>query len=111
MSAATPRNDRGVVNRMPGFSYDARTKTAHFDIYVDGGKGRIRRRRTIPAANAQEAKRLWAAFCDELAHPGAMRQDFSCVTPRETAQSHRILTAALISNRLAQVVSLEGEEV
>jgi len=40
-----------------------------------------------------------------------MRQDFSCVTPWETAQSHRILTAALISNRLAQVVSLENEEV
>ena len=53
---------------------------------------------------------MWAAFCDELAHPGAMRQDFSCVTPRETAQSHRILTAALISNRLAQVVPLANEE-
>jgi len=54
---------------------------------------------------------MWAAFCDELAHPGSMRQDFSCVTPWETAQSHRILTAALISNRLAQVVSLDSEEV
>jgi len=39
-----------------------------------------------------------------------MRQDFSCVTPHETVQSHRILTAALISNRLAQVVPLESEE-
>ena len=53
---------------------------------------------------------MWAAFCDELAHPGSMRQDFSCVMPWETVQSHRILTAALISNRLAQVVPLESEE-
>jgi integrase len=65
VTATAESIDRGVVNRMPGFSYNARTKTAHFDIYVDGGKGRIRRRRTVRAQNAQEAKRLWAAFCDE----------------------------------------------
>lgn len=49
---------------------------------------------------------MWAAFCDELAHPGQMRQPFACVTPQETMQHHRILTAALSSNSLAQVVEV-----
>ena len=53
---------------------------------------------------------MWAAFCDELTHPGHMRQPFSCVTPEETAQSHRILTAALASQRQAQVISCKSEE-
>ena len=53
---------------------------------------------------------MWAAFCDELAHPGSIRQPFSCLTPQETAQSHRILTAALDSTRQARVVSLESKE-
>ena len=52
---------------------------------------------------------MWAAFCDELAHPGSMRQPFYCVTPEETRQSHRILTAALDSNRQALVVQLKSE--
>lgn len=50
---------------------------------------------------------MWAAFCDELAHPDAMRQPFSCVTPEETAYSHRLFTAALDSQRMAQVIALE----
>jgi hypothetical protein len=49
---------------------------------------------------------MWAAFCDELAHPGAMRQPFYCATPQETAQSHRIMTAALLSNKDGIVVDL-----
>jgi hypothetical protein len=52
---------------------------------------------------------MWAAFCDELADSGSMRQPFYCVTPEETEQSHCILTAALESNRQAQVVQLNGE--
>jgi len=52
---------------------------------------------------------MWAAFCDELAHPESMRQPFYCVTPAETRQSHDILTAALESNRQAQVVQLHSE--
>ena len=52
---------------------------------------------------------MWAAFCDELAHSESMRQPFYCVTPEETEQSHRILTAALESNRLTQVVQLHSE--
>ena len=52
---------------------------------------------------------MWAAFCDELAHAGNMRQPFYCVTPEETEQSHQIVTAALDSNRLQQVVQLQSE--
>jgi predicted dehydrogenase len=52
---------------------------------------------------------MWAAFCDELAHRNEMRQPFRCVTPEETELSHRILTAALASNRLAQVIQLKSE--
>ena len=49
---------------------------------------------------------MWAAFCDELAHPGAMRQPFYCATPREAAQSYRIITAALLSNQDGVVIHL-----
>lgn len=73
---------------MPGFSYDSRTKTAHFDIYVDGGKGRIRRRRTIRAPNAQEAKRLWAAFCDEINGRNAPPPDERAMTFRTFFERH-----------------------
>jgi predicted dehydrogenase len=52
---------------------------------------------------------MWAAFCDELAHPENMHQPFYCVTPQETEQSHHILTAALESNRQSQVVQLHSE--
>jgi hypothetical protein len=52
---------------------------------------------------------MWAAFCDELAHADSIRQPFYCVTPEETERSHRILTAALESNRLTQVVHLQSE--
>lgn len=52
---------------------------------------------------------MWAAFCDELAHAENMRQPFYCVTPKETEQSHEILTAALESNRLKQVIALDSE--
>jgi predicted dehydrogenase len=52
---------------------------------------------------------MWAAFCDELVHAENMRQPFYCVTPKETEQSHHILTAALESNRLKRVVELHSE--
>lgn len=39
---------------------------------------------------------MWAAFCDELAHGrDGMRQPFTCATPEEAAESHRIFTQAL----------------
>lgn len=49
---------------------------------------------------------MWAAFCDELVHGPDMRQPFGCVTPVETAQHHRVLTAALESQRTHQAVAL-----
>ncbi len=49
---------------------------------------------------------MWAAFCDELAHGEKMRGTFRCVLPEETAQSHRLFTAALESHASAQVVAL-----
>ncbi len=49
---------------------------------------------------------MWAAFCDELVHGPQMRQPFGCVTPEETHQHHRVLTAALESQREGQVVNL-----
>ncbi len=39
---------------------------------------------------------MWAAFLDELVHgQDGMTQPFHCVTPDETAASHRIMTSAL----------------
>jgi hypothetical protein len=50
---------------------------------------------------------MWAAFCDELVHGrDGMQQPFYCATPEETAQSHRLFTAALESDRQASVVVL-----
>lgn len=88
MSSTAHRSDRSVVNRLPGFSYDARTKTAHFDIYVEGAKGRVRRRRTVRATNAQEAKRLWAAFCDEVNGRTAPPSDQKAMTLRVFFNQH-----------------------
>src|SRR5260370_7958551 len=44
---------------------------------------------------------MWAAFCDELAHPAGMPQPFSCVTPHEPAPTPPILPAALTSHHPA----------
>jgi predicted dehydrogenase len=49
---------------------------------------------------------MWAAFCDELVHRGAMRQPLGCVTPEEAAQTHEIFTAALESQRTGRTVPL-----
>jgi predicted dehydrogenase len=50
---------------------------------------------------------MHAAFCDELVNGAAMHQPFSCATPQETLLHHRVLTAALESERRKQVVELE----
>ena len=48
---------------------------------------------------------MWAAFLDELAHGReGMRQPFYCVTPEEAAVTHRLFTAALVSQREGLVV-------
>ena len=50
---------------------------------------------------------MWAAFVYELA-TGQRRKLFAgCVTPEETALSHRLFTAALESHQRAKVVSLQ----
>lgn len=50
---------------------------------------------------------MWASFCDELAHGSKMSQPLYCVTPEETAFSHKLFTAALESQRTCQTVSLQ----
>jgi predicted dehydrogenase len=50
---------------------------------------------------------MWAAFCDELANGPKMKQPFCCVTPEETADSHKLFTAALVSQRTGQTVAVD----
>jgi len=47
-----------------------------------------------------------AALCDELVYGADLRQPFGCATPEETALHHRVLTAALESEKTGQVVRL-----
>ncbi|WP_245629136.1 MULTISPECIES: Gfo/Idh/MocA family protein [Alicyclobacillus] len=49
---------------------------------------------------------MWAAFCDEVVNGVEMRQPMRCATPEETAQSHRLFTAALVSHATGETVSL-----
>jgi predicted dehydrogenase len=50
---------------------------------------------------------MWAAFCDELVNRGRMKQSFYCAMPEEAADSHKVLTAALESQRTGQTVHLD----
>jgi predicted dehydrogenase len=51
---------------------------------------------------------MYAAFCDELAHGGdGMRQPYGCATLEETRLHHRVLTAALESQRTGQAVATQ----
>jgi predicted dehydrogenase len=51
---------------------------------------------------------MWAAFCDQLANGRQkMLQSFYCATPQEAHAHHRVLTAALESQKQNQVVELE----
>ncbi len=49
---------------------------------------------------------MWAAFCDELAHGGDMRQPLHCATPEEAAQTHDVFTAALESQAARKTIDL-----
>jgi hypothetical protein len=50
---------------------------------------------------------MWAAFLDELAHGReGMRQPFHCVTPEESAATHRLFTAALELQRAGSVAEI-----
>lgn len=57
-------------------------------------------------------QQMWAAFCDEMVHGiEGMRQTgdkpFVCVSPKETLQHHRILTAALQSHQQQSLNKLD----
>jgi predicted dehydrogenase len=52
---------------------------------------------------------MWAAFCDELMNGENMQQSFPCATPEEAAQSHRLFTAGLASQRTGETVPVAGE--
>jgi predicted dehydrogenase len=51
-------------------------------------------------------QQMWAAFLYELVHGKPLRRFAGCVTPDETALSHRLFTAALESQRKAATVPL-----
>ncbi len=49
---------------------------------------------------------MWAAFLYELEHGRPPERFAGCATPEETAQSHRLFTAALESQKTSAVVSI-----
>lgn len=49
---------------------------------------------------------MWAAFLYELTHAQPLSRFAGCVTPEETALSHRLFTAALESQERASVVAV-----
>jgi len=50
---------------------------------------------------------MWAAFCDEYTNgKDGMQQWFHCATPEETAMHHAALTAALVSEKIGDVVEI-----
>lgn len=50
---------------------------------------------------------MWAAFLYELVHGKPPKKFAGCVTPEETALSHRLFTAALRSHKEKTIVSVE----
>ena len=50
---------------------------------------------------------MWAAFLYELEHGKPLKKFAGCVTPDETALSHKLFTASLVSHRDKAAVSLE----
>jgi predicted dehydrogenase len=51
---------------------------------------------------------MWAAFLHELVHGKSPSRFAGCATPKETALSHRLFTAALESHRRSVVVPIES---
>ena len=49
---------------------------------------------------------MWAAFLHELVHGTPLRKFDGCVTPEEAALSHRLFTAALVSQREGSTVAV-----
>ncbi len=52
---------------------------------------------------------MWAAFLYELTHGKPLKRFAGCVTPEETALSHRLFTAALVSHREGKTVPIESQ--
>ncbi|MCJ7738016.1 MAG: Gfo/Idh/MocA family oxidoreductase [Anaerolineae bacterium] len=51
---------------------------------------------------------MWAAYCDEFVNGlNGMRQPFGCVRPEEVADSHKLFTAALESDRESSAVAVD----
>jgi len=51
---------------------------------------------------------MWAAYCDEFVNGmEGMQQPFGCVRPDEVADSHKLFTAALESNRESSAVAVD----
>jgi len=50
---------------------------------------------------------MWAAFIYELTHGKPPKKFAGCVTPEETALSHRLFTAAMMSQRARSTVKVE----
>jgi predicted dehydrogenase len=53
---------------------------------------------------------MWAAFLYELTHGRPISRFAGCVTPAETALSHRLFTAALASQETGATIGVEPEE-
>lgn len=51
---------------------------------------------------------MWAAFLYELTNGKPLKKFAGCVTPKETALSHELFTAALISQREKVTVTVDG---
>ena len=50
---------------------------------------------------------MWAAYLYELAHRKPLKKFAGCVTPEETALSHKLFTAALESQKQGKVISID----
>lgn len=86
----------------PGSAQDWRlVETQHRSAYV-GITGNI-----FEFGFSDAMLQMIAAFCDELAHGReGMIQPLYCATPEETALSHELFTAALESQKQAQVIKI-----
>lgn len=52
--------------RIPGFTYNPKTHTAHFSLYVPNSGGKLRRAQTVTAPSRTAALQLWQTFRDEV---------------------------------------------
>lgn len=54
------------MSTLPGFKYDKRTKVLRLSCYARGGKGKVRRERTIRVDSIEQARAEWAKFQEEI---------------------------------------------